>query len=362
MTYTCRRCKQTFCSTHRLPETHDCPALVYEKMSEGWFADRDERPIIRRESKWDRPKAMDERDIGRVGGDGKPIKTSSSPGVNEDGSLDWSNRTPQSDTGSVSDKPSFADRIKSRWPSVKRRLKRTQWKLKWKAKRTMNRLVSLCLSLAKVAVAIFVIIAVASFSAGLLDGGSIPVLSGSNATETTPIPDESTAIPESKGKSYVSSDDLDTHRIELLIFERLNEERQKRGLSPVEYDLELQAIARYHSKDMAESGYFAHDSPDGESLKARYQKFGYNCKVPVGGNAYMTGSENIAQTYHDENVVGAGYLATEQELADGLMDQWMNSTGHRKNILTPEWNNIGVGVYIIEESGGTAVYATQNFC
>ncbi|RDZ32005.1 CAP domain-containing protein, partial [Haloferax sp. Atlit-24N] len=66
--------------------------------------------------------------------------------------------------------------------------------------------------------------------------------------------------------------------------------------------------------------------------------------------------------YHDENVVGAGYLATEQELADGLMDQWMNSTGHRKNILTPEWNNIGVGVYIIEESGGTAVYATQNFC
>lgn len=54
---------------------------------------------------------------------------------------------------------------------------------------------------------------------------------------------------------------------------------------------------------------------------------------------------------------------TPEGLATGIVDSWMNSTGHRENILRPYWNGEGIGIEIVETGDGmTKVWATQNFC
>jgi uncharacterized protein YkwD len=56
------------------------------------------------------------------------------------------------------------------------------------------------------------------------------------------------------------------------------------------------------------------------------------------------------------------YGNNETDIARGLVSQWMNSTGHRENILRPFWESEGIGVAIEDVNGKTRVYATQNFC
>jgi uncharacterized protein YkwD len=58
----------------------------------------------------------------------------------------------------------------------------------------------------------------------------------------------------------------------------------------------------------------------------------------------------------DGGTVGNG------EIAQAAVDSWMNSPEHRRNILRPQWDDMGIGVYILENSRETAIYVTQNFC
>ncbi|MFB6197330.1 MAG: CAP domain-containing protein, partial [Halobacteriaceae archaeon] len=165
-----------------------------------------------------------------------------------------------------------------------------------------------------------------------------------------------------------SADDagLNRTKIELLVHKFVNQERRERGLEPLDFDQQLQKIARYHSRDMATHRYFAHTAPDGETMGDRYEKFGYSCRISIGDNRYMTGAENIAYTYAyatiDTKWGEVSYNGNETQIARGLVKQWMHSPGHRKNILKPYWENEGIGVYIIEVGSKTRVYATQNFC
>lgn len=113
---------------------------------------------------------------------------------------------------------------------------------------------------------------------------------------------------------------------------------------------------------MAQNEYFSHTSPTGETRSDRYEKFGYDCRTDAGDGTYYTGAENIAYTYYDQNVTtenGTVRYTTADELARGLVRRWMNSAGHRENILTEAWDDEEIGVYVT--SVGT-VYATQNFC
>lgn len=150
--------------------------------------------------------------------------------------------------------------------------------------------------------------------------------------------------------------------VEMWIHRFVNEERRARGLDPLARNETLDAIASYHSSDMANEGYYAHESPSGETVRDRYVKFGIDCWDVYGETKYLDGSENIAQTYHHRKVNvpvgGTRYHETAKSVARGLVDQWMNSTGHRKNILSPDWTSEGVGIAV----NGTHVYATQNFC
>ncbi len=98
----------------------------------------------------------------------------------------------------------------------------------------------------------------------------------------------------------------------------VNREREANGLQPVEMSTRLRTLARSHSLDMLQRGYFSHYTPDGLSPFDR---------MDSAGIEYAYAGENLA-------------LAPSTELAmQGLMD----SPGHRANILNPNFNKIGIG-------------------
>jgi len=158
------------------------------------------------------------------------------------------------------------------------------------------------------------------------------------------------------------TDGFDRAAVERGIHEAVNDERTARGLNELAFDTELRDIAREHSRDMAERDYFSHTSPDGDTFADRYADAGYTCRVDGSGNTYYTGGENIAQTWYDTAVRtdgGTDTYTTETELANAIVTQWMNSPGHRENILAPQRENEGIGIYMTDDG---KVYATQNFC
>lgn len=103
------------------------------------------------------------------------------------------------------------------------------------------------------------------------------------------------------------------------MFGIVNEERVKRGINELILRDELVPIARAHAQDMWHRAYFGHYSPEGEDVGKRLE----NAKVN-----YMVAGENLA------------LAPTVQTAHTGLM----NSEGHRKNILDPEFKRIGIGV------------------
>ena len=99
----------------------------------------------------------------------------------------------------------------------------------------------------------------------------------------------------------------------------VNEIRAENGLQKLEYDWELSRVARYKSQDMKDNGYFSHTSPVYGSPFQMMKNFGIR---------YKSAGENIAKGYPSPQAVVNG---------------WMNSSGHRANILNPSFTHIGVG-------------------
>jgi uncharacterized protein YkwD len=115
-----------------------------------------------------------------------------------------------------------------------------------------------------------------------------------------------------------------------------NQERAENGLSGLSLNGDLVASARAHSADMAAQDYFDHPGLDGSSPGDRIAATGYE--------AWRWG-ENIA----------AGYTTPET-----VVDAWMNSAGHRANILSESFCDIGVG-YAYDDDSTYGHYWTQNF-
>lgn len=138
--------------------------------------------------------------------------------------------------------------------------------------------------------------------------------------------------------------------VEGFVYTMTNRHRVAAGLQPLERVPAIDEIARAHSQDMAERGYFSHDTPEGLDPTDRADRAGYDC-ITIHGSYYTHGlAENIF--WHGGWWYGAELLAGE------IMDGWMDSPGHRQNIMESSYERIGVGVAI--NTG--AVYATQNFC
>ncbi|MEU3853134.1 CAP domain-containing protein [Streptomyces sp. NPDC029554] len=112
----------------------------------------------------------------------------------------------------------------------------------------------------------------------------------------------------------------------------VNQERAKVGCSPVAANSALTDLAQSYSEDMASRGFFDHTDPDGRTPWDRAEKAGIS----------NLGGENIARGQAD---------------AEAVMDAWMNSPGHRANILNCDFKTLGVGV----ELGSGGPWWTQNF-
>ena len=159
--------------------------------------------------------------------------------------------------------------------------------------------------------------------------------------------------------------EIKAQQIEYLVHEFTNQERLNHGLSSLAIDSEITQVARGHSSDMAEREYFAHETPEGLTPTDRAQQKGYSCQKMVGLLIYSGLAENIFQghlfdSYYTINGEITSYeWNTEEEIAKITVDGWMNSPGHRENILTEIFDREGIGVKITEDH---KVYVTQNFC
>ncbi len=164
--------------------------------------------------------------------------------------------------------------------------------------------------------------------------------------------------------SYRSSgSDVDITRLEKKIHDLVNKERAKRGLSVLSWNKNLHKVARKHSQDMVKMNFFSHNDPEGRSFYDRYEAEGIECRISTGDTA-RKGAENIAQdnlysSYFYKNGERFYNWSTEGEIAETVVKQWMNSKGHRANILTPYFKQQGIGVAFSDDG---KVFVTENFC
>ncbi|MDF9761024.1 putative YkwD family protein [Peribacillus simplex] len=146
--------------------------------------------------------------------------------------------------------------------------------------------------------------------------------------ETKPEAPEVTPDKSTDKKAETSSE-LSAYEQEVV--KLTNAEREKQGLAALKIDTKLSKVARIKSQDMKDKNYFDHNSPTYGSPFDMMKQFGIS---------YTSAGENIAQG---------------QQTPEEVVQAWMNSEGHRENIMNPNFTHIGVG-YVA--SGN---YWTQQF-
>jgi len=124
---------------------------------------------------------------------------------------------------------------------------------------------------------------------------------------------------------------------ETLLFELTNAERKVQGVAVLQNSSKVASVARTHSKDMGLNDYFNHDNLKGKSPFDRLSDRGIQ---------FRNAGENIAMGYTSP------YFAHEA---------LMNSLGHRKNIISTSYSQLGVGVYFADWTYGSIPYYTENF-
>ena len=162
---------------------------------------------------------------------------------------------------------------------------------------------------------------------------STPSTTPQQKPESTPSTPSTT--PEQKPESTPEqkpSTDFSSYQQQVL--DLVNAERTKRGISALTLDSNVSSVATKKSQDMVNKNYFDHTSPTYGSPFDMMKQFGIS---------YRTAGENIAKG---------------QKTPQEVVTAWMNSEGHRKNILNPNFTNLGVG--IAKDSKGTT-YWTQMF-
>lgn len=171
-----------------------------------------------------------------------------------------------------------------------------------------------------------------------------PSKSGSPAAKSTPdaadTPEKTTSPPTAPKATKATRSDTTTPTTSTgdtdsgptaRVLSLVNAERSKAGCSPVTVDSKLTKAAQDHSQDMADHQNMSHTGSDGSSMSDRLARVGYR---------FSTAGENVA----------AGYGT-----ADSVMEGWMNSPGHKANILNCAFKEIGIGL------AGPGNYWTQNF-
>lgn len=126
--------------------------------------------------------------------------------------------------------------------------------------------------------------------------------------------------------------------VERVAFEMINQKRIENGLRPLAWNAELASVARVHSQNMAEYQFFGHRGLDGKMVSDRADHIGLSKWRAIG--------ENIA--------FNRGYQDPIAKAVEG----WMNSPGHRHNLLEDSWKESAVGAAVAPDG---SYYFTQVF-
>jgi uncharacterized protein YkwD len=171
-------------------------------------------------------------------------------------------------------------------------------------------------------------------------------------------------------------DSIDFSRLHAALFFITNEERAKKRLPFLEYAPELESAARMHSRDMYESNFFSHYNPSVKKKKTPSDRAvlagilnpyiaeniatSHGLKYKSGEKVFVRGSGKFSYTMEGELIPHHTYLS----LAETIVDSWMNSKGHRKNILSDDALQLGCGTYFFLDkkfNNMPTFNATQNF-
>ena len=204
------------------------------------------------------------------------------------------------------------------------------------------------------------------------------ISASTNEAPRLPVQSSVSTEERSAGSSlrYPGEGPLDRDDVESWIVRFTNDERERAGLSPFVHDPAISTIARAHSEKMIRFG-LAHVI-QGKDPTDRALDAGYDCRAFRGDGSYSYRlSENVAEHPRVTEWSGVGFSggptrwrpiefdSDSRSMALGLVKGWMNSPGHRANILDRDARRIGVGVAITEapDNGWTheTVFATQNF-
>ena len=156
-----------------------------------------------------------------------------------------------------------------------------------------------------------------------------PVPTQQPAQTPTPQPEQPQPVTATQPTTPQATSPLSAY--EQKVVDLTNQERAENGLPALKVDLALSKMAHEKSRDMSANGYFSHTSPTYGSPFDMMKKYGIT---------YRSAGENIAMG---------------QRTPEEVVKAWMNSEGHRKNILSPNFNHIGVG-YVSQGN-----YWTQEF-
>jgi uncharacterized protein YkwD len=166
------------------------------------------------------------------------------------------------------------------------------------------------------------------------------------------IMDSETDVSPNNELNY--SGDINKTQVLNIMHSLVNEERMKRNLDRLRKNSTLQQLADYKASKMADKRYISHTSPSGQSVSDRFERFNLKCS---------NFGENLAQTHYkkrvDVNYGGYDTYTNEEELAEGVIQQFMASDSHKENILDKRWKSMSLGIGITE---GGRVYVSQEFC
>jgi uncharacterized protein YkwD len=173
----------------------------------------------------------------------------------------------------------------------------------------------------------------------LLDPAFVDLGVGMSRINGMPLYTVLYAVPRGEQFARDTAGLRDVERVRADLLKAVNAARRREGLRPVVLAPLLNRAAQKHAEDMLARSYFAHESPSGTTVRERSRTQGYTWRA-IG--------ENIAEG---------------QTSVDEVMETWMNSPGHRRNILSPKFTELGVGL-VLGRSGKSGAYRVlwvQNF-
>lgn len=138
----------------------------------------------------------------------------------------------------------------------------------------------------------------------------------------------------------VAASNVGATRMVAAIVEETNKSRSQHGLAPLTAHYLLDDAAAGHSSEMLNTGYFSHTSPTPGRRSPRE-------RIMAQGLAPQSTGENL---YYSKGMAA-------QSLAKRCVESWLNSPGHRRNLLDPNFTHVGIGV--AERNG--QIYVTQVF-